>query len=71
MKVFQSLRVRGEKILVPSGQLFFCVDLLTRKQPTHLKREPAEYRPVSATDLHTHPLGLPFLGTSETEFVWQ
>jgi hypothetical protein len=52
MKVFQSERVLGEKILVPSGQLFFSSDLLTFKQPVHLMREPAEYFPVRVTSLH-------------------
>jgi hypothetical protein len=71
MNVFQSDRVRGEKILVPTGQLFFCMDLLTRKQPTHLMRAPAEYLPVSATLLQTHPLGLPFFGARDIIFIWQ
>jgi hypothetical protein len=52
MNVFQSARVLGEKILVPTGQLFLSSDLLTFKQPVHLMREPAEYLPVSVTSLH-------------------
>jgi hypothetical protein len=71
MKVAQSERVLGEKSLVPMGQLFFCVDLLTRKQPSHLISDPAEYLPVRATNLHTQPLGLPFLGVRDTCIFWQ
>jgi len=71
MNVFQSSRVLGEKILVPAGQLFFCNDLLTRKQFSHLMRLPAEYRPTKVTGLHAHPPGLLFLGVTACLAGWQ
>jgi len=69
--VFQSSRVLGEKIFMPLGQLFFCNDLLTRKQFSHLMRAPAEYLPVKVTGLHAHPPGLPFLASTDCFSGWQ
>jgi len=66
MNTLQSSRVLGEKIFVPMGQLFFSMDLWTRKQPVHFRRDPAEYFPVNVTALQTHPSGLPSLGTRLT-----
>jgi len=71
MKVFQSSRDAGEKSLVPVGQLFFCVDLLTFKHPLHLSKTPAEYFPASSIFSHMHPDGLPFFGVVETAWSWQ
>ena len=34
-KVFQSCRLCGEKIFMPFGQLFFCVDLCTVRHCSH------------------------------------
>jgi hypothetical protein len=35
MKVFQSDLEAGAKSLVPTGQLFFCVERRTLRQPVH------------------------------------
>jgi hypothetical protein len=62
-KVFQSSRLRGEKTLVPSGQLFLSFDFLTSKQFVHFRIAPAEYGPFSFNFAHLQLLGLPFLGS--------
>jgi hypothetical protein len=67
MKAFQSSRLEGAKILVPTGQLFFSIALLTLRQFIHFKSTPGLYLFPEAisTFLHTHPLGLPFFGLSD------
>jgi len=40
--VLQSVRLRGDHILVPKGQLFLSFDLRTSKPLVHLTRPPAE-----------------------------
>jgi hypothetical protein len=67
--VFQSSRERGEKILVPSGQLFFSTDLRVSMHPTHFTIGPGEYGPLSVTRAHLQPLGLPFAGLVEIPFM--
>jgi hypothetical protein len=41
-KTFQSLRLAGEKILVPCGQLSLSDDRRTDLQPVHFTMAPAE-----------------------------
>jgi len=71
MKVFQSSRLAGAKILVPIGQLFLSLARYTSKQFSHFKSTFAEYLPVSSTLLQTHPEGLPDFGVVETCVAWQ
>jgi hypothetical protein len=62
-KVFQSARLCGEKILVPSGQLFFSPVFFTVKQFVHFRTAPAEYEPFNFSFAHLQLLGLPFFGS--------
>jgi hypothetical protein len=71
INVCQSSRVLGAKILVPSGQLFFCVDLYTSRQAVHFMRTPGEYAPVTTTLVQVQPLGLPAFGVVEMAVGWQ
>jgi hypothetical protein len=71
MKVFQSSRLAGAKILVPMGQLFLSLALYTSKQFSHFRSTRAVYLPVSSTLLQTHPEGLPDFGVVETFVAWQ
>jgi hypothetical protein len=64
-KVFQSLRLLGEKIFMPLGQLFFCVDFDTLRHCSHLIKSPGEYLPERVTCVHLHDLGLLLLGFSK------
>jgi hypothetical protein len=41
MNVFQSARLRGEKIFMPLGQLFFSMAFDTLMQCSHFTNEPA------------------------------
>jgi hypothetical protein len=71
MKVFQSSREVGEKSFVPDGQLFLSFERRTSKQLSHLRRNLAEYLPLSSTFLQVQPLGLPVFGASENFTTWQ
>jgi len=71
MKVFQSSRLAGAKILVPVGQLFLSLALYTSKQFSHFKSTFAEYLPDSSTLLQTQPEGLPVFGVVEIFTAWQ
>jgi hypothetical protein len=62
MKVAQSDRLRGEKIFMPTGQLFFWVERDTVRHCSHLTSMPAEYLPESVTGEHLHEVGLPGFG---------
>merc|ERR1719491_1917031 len=65
MMVFQSLRDRGEKSLVPVGQLILSSVRRTSKQLTHFTMGPGEYGPFSVTRSHLHDSGLPAAGFVE------
>jgi hypothetical protein len=71
MKVFQSDRDAGEKIFMPLGQLFFCVDLYTLRHCEHFSNSFAEYGPASCTFVHLQDEGLPGAGFFEKALAWQ
>jgi hypothetical protein len=71
IKVFQSSREVGEKSFVPDGQLFLSFERRTSKQLSHLRRNRAEYFPLSSTFLQVQPFGLPVFGASENFTTWQ
>ena len=71
--VFQSSAPRGEKSLVPQGQLLLSCDRRTVQQLLHFTNGPAEYGPLRFTRSHLHVLGLPLaglLGISRTPVHW-
>jgi hypothetical protein len=71
MMVFQSPRDAGEKSFDPEGQLFLSRDLYTSKQFSHLRRNSAEYFPLSVIVLQAHSAGLPFFGILDNLSGWQ
>jgi len=71
MKLCQSARDLGAKILVPVGQLFFCEALCTSMQLEHFKSAPGENGPVISTLTQLQPAGLPVLGVVEIFWAWQ
>jgi hypothetical protein len=58
--VFQSERLRGEKIFVPHGQLFASCDRRTSKQFLHLTNGPGEYGPFKVMRSHLQVFGFFF-----------
>jgi len=64
--VFQSSRVAGAQSFVPSGQLSLSPAFLTSIHPSHFKRTPAEYCPVSLSFSQVQFAGLPGFGLGLT-----
>jgi hypothetical protein len=60
--VFQSSRVAGAQIFVPSGQLSFSPFFLTSIQFSHFNKTPVEYCPVSLSLWQVQFGGLPAFG---------